>query len=992
MAGTTLGLDLGPNSIGWALINEAEGHIIATGVRVFPEGVKRDAKEAEASKNEARRIARGMRRQIARRARRKRNLRRLLIEVGLLPAADEAQLALVAIDPYELRRRALNERLTLHELGRLLVHLNQRRGFLSNRKVDKANKKENSDMLAEINSLADEIQHSGHRTLGEHLAALHEDPARRIRGRHTRRDMFEQEFEALWAEQQKRHPEVLTEELRQRIHRMIFFQRAIYWPKSVIGRCELEPKHPRCPRADRRAQRFRLFQDVNNLRVLDSGMGQERALTSEERSKVIDLLSRSKETKFDKIRKHLDLLETATFNLERGNRDKLQGLATDAVLSQRTAFGVAWHELPEQTKNAIVDVLLKLERNELSEEAAQRRASTWGVKPAQIDKILGIDLPTGYMNFSLEAIEKLLPHMERGLLLMTDDDSPCAMVEAGYLRPDQRPVRTLDALPQPPDLANPIVRQALHEVRKVVNAIIREHGRPDRIHIELAREVRGSARQRAAYSKQTRDRQAERDRAADKIRQVGFKPGRDAIERYLLWQEQNKICVYSGRVISLAQLLGGEVDADHIFPYSRSLDNSLANKVVCFRDANAEKANRTPWEWLGERDPARFETVCSRAAKLPYNKRRRFTQKNVDLDDFIARQLVDTAYISKAAAQYLRSLGAYVQGTKGQLTAELRWQWGLHLVLRDDGLNLKNRDDHRHHAVDAIVVALTNQRRLQQLSAIRRTGGTERTGEILPEPWARFRDSVEQAVNAINVSHRVCRKVAGALHKETIYGPTSTEGEYVYRKSLESITTAMVPAIRDDTIRRLVAERLAEHGIQAESKQRIPADVWKVPLTMPSGVPIKKVRLIKKDKTIRPIRGGAAHVKPGNLHHLCIFEFEDARGRLRREADFVSALEAASRLRNRQPLIQRTYPNRPEARFVMSLSKGESVLVEQKHKGRERLMYFSTAASIQGQIYLIEATDARPNPTRKQFAFNANTLRGKKVTVDPLGRLRWAHD
>src|SRR5690606_33297430 len=136
-----LGLDLGPTSIGWALVDKVAGKLIASGVRIFPEGVDRDQQGGELSKNETRRIARGMRRQIARRARRKARLRDALVLAGLLPADRDEQQELAALDPYELRRQALDRPLTLYEIGRVLMHLNQRRGFLTNRKVDKGKKK-----------------------------------------------------------------------------------------------------------------------------------------------------------------------------------------------------------------------------------------------------------------------------------------------------------------------------------------------------------------------------------------------------------------------------------------------------------------------------------------------------------------------------------------------------------------------------------------------------------------------------------------------------------------------------------------------------------------------------------------------------------------------------------------------------------------------------------------------------------------------------------
>src|SRR5207302_6590428 len=134
-------------------------------------------------------------------------------------------------------------------------------------------------------------------------------------------------------------------------------------------------------------------------------------------------------------------------------------------------------------------------------------------------------------------------------------------------------------------------------------------------------------------------------------------------------------------------------------------------------------------------------------------------------------------------------------------------------------------------------------------------------------------------VENINVSHRVQRRVSGALHEETIYGETAKAGEFVLRKPIESLTPAMVEDIRDTTIRELVIERLKRFDIKFGRKSTggIPKEVWKDPLLMESGVPVRKVRLIRRDETIRRLRGDSdpAYVKPGSMHHLCIFQFAE---------------------------------------------------------------------------------------------------------------------
>ena len=663
-------------------------------------------------------------------------------------------------------------------------------------------------MLAEINALAEDMKAQGSRTLGEHLADLQDGDSRtRIRGRHTHRQMFEEEFEAVWEVQRKYHPALLTDQLKYGtegkqtypcppkrmgkgdrltkfgIHGLIFFQRPMYWPASVVGRCELEPSESR-PRADRLAKRFRLLQEVNNLRLLDPNTAQERPLTAEQRRELLDYLARSKERKFTEIRKKLGLLDTQRFNLERGERDKLLGMPTDCLLAKKDFFGKRWWERPEEERTEMVRLLL--DDHVTDENITQCLAGKWNLSPEAAEQVLDTDLGKGYARYSRKALAKLVPYMEEGLPLTAPGGERCVLREAGYLQPHERAVGQKDLLDEPPDVANPLVRQALHEVRKVVNAVVREYGKPARIHVELMRQVKGPAEQRQRLLKDNRERERERDRAAECIRDLGFRVTGEAITRYLLWEQQGETCVYSGRSITPLHLFGGDVDVDHILPYGRSLDNSQMNRVVCFRSENAAKGDRTPHEWLAASDPEKFSHVLQRADGLPYPKARRFGQKSVELTDFFARQFVDTAYITTQVREYLERLGYDFHNfvcTKGRHTAELRRHWGLNTVLRHDDLDLKNRKDHRHHAVNAIVISLTSRSRLQQLAKLYKQGGIERTGEVLPDPWPHFRADVERAINAVNVSHRVERSVHGALHEETIYGPTAKPGRTCRRRS-----------------------------------------------------------------------------------------------------------------------------------------------------------------------------------------------------------------
>ena len=1041
----TLGLDLGPNSIGWALVDQDANQIVNLGVRVFPEGVDNFDTGKEKPPNEDRRIARGMRRQIRRRAVRKRRLRDVLIGVGLFPTDAEEQQRLLQQDPYELRARALDEPVTAHELGRILLQINQRRGFLSNRKKERK-EKEVKGMLAEISELASDITLSDCRTLGEYLhrKANTIDHRQRsdndhIRNRHTRRQMLVDEFDAIWTSQSQYHPDLLTDKLRygscgrqkqphkptRRPHAqshleafglegMIFFQRPMYWPRSIVGACELEPKHKRCPRADRRAQCFRMFQELNNLRYIDPDTGEEHALLDEQRALLVDKLATRKEMTFEQIKKALGFLDTVRFNLEEGKRPKLQGMVSDHALASKKGIGTAWHSLPEEAKNNIVNILaLSTDDDETHEQLV----GDCGLTSEQADGALTIDLPAGYVMFSLKAIEKLLPYLKQGMRLMANDATDSAMHAAGYLRPDELQRRLFDQLPDPArtqdarigDIPNPVVKRALVELRKLVNAIIREHGKPDAIHVEMAREVRQGPKARKEYSSRIAKIRDERDHAASEIRTLEIKVNRDSILQYLLWQQQDNACVYCGQNISQAQLFGGEIDVDHILPYSRSLDDAQMNKVICHRRCNASKTNTTPYEWLASSDPKKYEQLCQRTLSLvrkglmPYKKYRLFIQKELKLDDFIARQLTATAYITKATSEYLRCLFEHdheVVGIKGQLTAELRRQWGLNDVLRDDQIDRKSRDDHRHHTIDAVVIALTDRKRLGHLSRIHKSGGVMTTGEALEFPWNAFRDDVITRINDLTVSHRSNRKVTGSLHEDTVYGTTERKDRFVVRKPLDALSPNEIPNIRDPEIRRIIQERLAKYGIEIGRGKNTEAKLWREAMsnvTMPSGVPIKRVRVLRADRTIAAIREGQpdqAFVKPGSTHHVALFEWKES-GNRKQGAVFVTMLEAINRVKRHEQVICRCapvdHPTIPsDAKFLFSLSRGEMVVAD--WNSENKVLVFKTGISTNGMLRFVDHTDSRRGIDQTQYSRVANKLHARKVVVDLLGRIRWAND
>jgi|YNPMSStandDraft_1061717.scaffolds.fasta_scaffold06689_4 CRISPR-associated endonuclease Csn1 len=292
-----------------------------------------------------------------------------------------------------------------------------------------------------------------------------------------------------------------------------------------------------------------------------------------------------------------------------------------------------------------------------------------------------IHFKQGYANLSQRAMKKLIPFFKQGYNYAE------ACQKAGYHHSDKRPKVLLNKLGEVPNLRNPIVQQGLFELRRLVNAIIKEYGKPDAIHIEFARELKLPKAEREKLAKENKANREKNKEAIDEIRKLGVpNPSSTDIVKYRLWKECNGICPYTGKQISAEMLFAENViDIEHILPYSRTQDDSFNNLTLCFADFNREKKqNLSPYE-MKERgiiSEAEYEQMIERVMKFGNKaKLKRFTQKEINTEDFIARQLNDTAYLSREAKAYLETICPNIVVSNGQATAKLRTLWGLNSLL-----------------------------------------------------------------------------------------------------------------------------------------------------------------------------------------------------------------------------------------------------------------------------------------------------------------------
>lgn len=910
----TLGLDIGSNSVGSAWV-DTEKKTIQLGVSVFPAGVDETDTKRGSPVNQKRREKRSQRRSLARRAARKRAVRLLLIEAGLLPN-DPAKLAeFFQLNPWTLRRDALQRALTPHEFGRVLVHLNQRRGAVGietdPEDPEEGQVKEAIDRVRKlmldhkaktfgqfIADLADQRKHS----VGENGKFFH-DPIRNRQYRlaadqqlYADRPMIRDEFRILWETQRSKDSplaKLLTDDLRKKLddpveddtwrHKgAMFGQRRTYWDSGTLGRCDLEPTDHRCSLADMYAQEFRVIETVNNIRIEERGKSPQ-PLDAGQRDNVIAALRKQKTGSVATVRKALGIdkksvKEFYSLNIE---RDEDREINTDWFYRE-IIHGVfteqLWKQLTETQNDSINRAILKFDPDTaahadrlrdgarkwwgLSADAAEALVAAWKSRP-KLDKRLKL---------SRKAIVNLLPYMNRfdetnnrwptqieARQQFIEDGENGATVEqrrsyalnaSRLTKSDRRFIKKHpDLLPPAPMLANPVVRKAVHEVRRHITGYIRKFGRkPDRIVIELTRSAKQSEKVRNNILSNNRKREKERKDIEAEFKDfvTPNNPMHRIVDRVRLWNEQKHRSAYSDTPISREMVgKGTDLEIDHIVPISRSQDNGFNNKVLCFRSENRDKTNETAREWIERKGD--FAVLEQRLAHLEQTNPRKWENLHraaLDPNDPKARedwansQLTDTAYAATQVGSYLAEAlyGGERDGkrrvffTKGSYTAILRRDW----QLIDEGN--KNRGDHRHHAIDAVPIALTDPQIIQDLSrhAEEQEKAKAKLGKWpqrkpLDTPWGStddFRAQVIALRDQLTVSHRpVKRKVSGFLHKEDLWGVVD-EAEGIFRircqvKDLNAKMLRMPVEESDDEVRkRLMAEFIKKGATEKEARKK----------------------------------------------------------------------------------------------------------------------------------------------------------------------------
>jgi CRISPR-associated endonuclease Csn1 len=510
----------------------------------------------------------------------------------------------------------------------------------------------------------------------------------------------------------------------------------------------------------------------------------------------------------------------------------------------------------------------------------------FGFKENHIPFLLNINHQADYGSLSAKAIKKVLPHLMDGQIY----DQACLL--SGYnhsssLTTAQNNDRilkdTLDLIKKN-SLRNPVVEKILNQMINVINAIIADPsmGKPDEIRVELARELKNNNEQRSEMTKAINKSTTEHEQIRKLLHhEFGIhRVTRNDIIRYKLWKETDGISLYTGKTIEASKLFSKEYDIEHIIPKSRLFDDSFSNKTICERQLNIDKSNKTAYSFLEEKlTPEEFDQFEKRIKSL-FGKISRTKQNKLLMADneipegFIDRQLRETQYIAKKAKEILLEVSRNVTATIGSVTDKLREDWELIEVMKElnwdkyhklgltkeevgkNGERLykiqdwTKRNDHRHHAMDAITVAFTKPAYIQYLNNLNaRDINNKKANVILGieskylkrdknnklrfiAPMPNFREEAKKQLANILISYKAKNKVVtnnknitkikggtnqkvqltprGQLHKETVYGKLQ---QYVTKeeKVNASFTAEYINKVAKKQYREALFTRLSEN-------------------------------------------------------------------------------------------------------------------------------------------------------------------------------------
>ncbi|MFK8264556.1 type II CRISPR RNA-guided endonuclease Cas9 [Capnocytophaga canimorsus] len=479
----------------------------------------------------------------------------------------------------------------------------------------------------------------------------------------------------------------------------------------------------------------------------------------------------------------------------------------------------------------------------------------FGFKKEYAQILANVSLSDDYGNLSTKAMRKIYPYIKENKF-----STACEL--AGYrhskhsLTKEENDNRVLkDSLEvlKKNSLRQPVVEKILNQMINLVNALLKKYRTEnpnfkfDEIRIELARELKKNAEERANMTANINKAKTEHEKIIKILKnEFGLpNPTRNDIIRYRLYEElkaNGYKDLYTNIKIPQEKLFTKEIDIEHIIPKSRVFDDSFSNKTLSFRKTNLDKGERTAFDYMESKFGAdKLEEYVARVEDLYKNniiskaKYQKLLKKESEIGDgFVERDLRETQYIAKKAKEILLQITPNVLSTSGGITDRLREDWDLVNVMKE--LNLPKyralgltkmedrkygqqveviidwtkRNDHRHHVMDALTVAFTkhnhiqylnylNARKnekhrehsnimgIQQLETIKVTDKNGNEKRVFKAPMPNFRQVTKAFLENILISHKAKNKVV-TKNKNKVVGSNKVQEVLTPRGQLHKET------------------------------------------------------------------------------------------------------------------------------------------------------------------------------------------------------------
>ncbi len=951
-----LGLDLGVTSIGWAVVKD-DGNIKqieGLGSRIIP--LSTDDKDEftsgnAISKNQERTAKRTQRKGYDRYQMRRELLISELKRLNMFP--DESMFKYTAKELYGLRDKAVKEKISFREIGRILYHLNQKRGYKSSRSDENLDKKD-TEYVAEVKNrhqkiLEDKLtvgqlfyrgltidKNSSNWSEFSKRYGINSKLPYRIKQQVFPREAYIEEFKKICKTQQQFYPEIITNELIKKLRdNIIYYQRRLKSQKGLVSVCEFEGFYKNCdgkeifvgpkvaPRSSPLFQVEKIWETINNI-TLKNKRGQKLELTVDQKKQIFNYLDQNEKLVLNDLFKILEIKKEDGWY---GNKQLSKGIQGNTTRCQIRKcfdstdgferlfnFNIRIKELNNQSSKVDTStgeiIKIKIVEPDFEKEPLYQLwhaiysvenknnlinllINKFGIPQNISEKLSSIDFKKqGFGNKSCKAIRKILPYLMNGYHYsvacdLTGFNHSNSLTKEENLKRElveRLPVLTKNSLRQP------VVEKILNQMINLVNAILEKYGNIDEIRIELARELKQNKEERNESFARNRRREQENQGIALRLNEeFGLRATRKNVQKWRLFYEiqgdeskANAFCIYCGKAFGITQALkGNEVDIEHIIPQSRLFDDSLNNKTLSHRKCNEEKGNMTAFDYMRTKSETEFNSYLERVEKLYKEKIINKAKRDKLLmagdqipQNFIDRQLRETQYISRKSKEILNQVCRNVLATSGSVTENLRRNWGWDTVLenlqikkykeaglldfiepeefQDEFGNTKvrerikgwtKRDDHRHHAIDALTIACTTQGFIQRINTL----NAEETRDAMFEEAKKAYDDkksllenylfqqkpistsdVEKAASQILVSFKPGKKVAtygkrkikknnkktvvqtgiiiprGPISEESVYGKIKTiQKEVPLKKLFKNPDLIVKDYIRDKIYQRI---------------------------------------------------------------------------------------------------------------------------------------------------------------------------------------------